>query len=595
MSTISFGGLASGLNTDSIIQQLLAIESRPLTLLSQQRSNYQNQIDAYKDINTRLSALENKAFALTQISSLIGRKASSSNSNSLLATANANALTGSFQVEVLQLASNSKLQTGNLAGQGNNQGGIADVATDFSGETLTQLNSANRLREALTEGSFFVNGQQITITSGSTLNSIFTDIQNATGATGALAYDPAKGGQTLTFSSLSAINLSSGSSNFLSVFKLDTAAYAAGSISSTDAVNGVRADLKLDNSAGATNLAQTVASGVLTLNGVAIAYNGANDSLNDLIQRINLSDAGVNANYSSLGGGKLVITQKTTGPQTTSFSDTGNLSQALGLSAPDSVIAGNAAQIKIDGGSTQYFTRNSGIQAAGLEGVTLDLREANPGNPFTVTVNADSEAAVGQVQGFVDQFNAVVSRINELTAYNPSTKARGTLLSDFTVNNVKDRLFKLVFGTVTGLTQGNERGTLSELGISTGAIGSVAGTTTSLQLDASKLTQALQDTPTRVAQIFGATATSNGSAGIMSQFKTYLDGLSNATGTFNQKQKVVSGQIDLIDSRIENLNKRLTSRQKILEQQFSSMEKILSRLQTQQSALSNLITQLSAK
>jgi len=81
----------------------------------------------------------------------------------------------------------------------------------------------------------------------------------------------------------------------------------------------------------------------------------------------------------------------------------------------------------------------------------------------------------------------------------------------------------------------------------------------------------------------------------MSQFKTYLDGLSNATGTFNQKQKVVSGQIDLIDSRIENLNKRLTSRQKILEQQFSSMEKILSRLQTQQSALSNLITQLSAK
>src|SRR3990167_3353421 len=119
MSSISFGGLASGLNTDSIIQQLISIESRPLGLLSTQRTAYQSQASAYKDLNTRLSALESKAFSLTQISSLISRKATSSKSESLLATANADAVTGAYQIEVLQLATATRLQTGTGVGQGN--------------------------------------------------------------------------------------------------------------------------------------------------------------------------------------------------------------------------------------------------------------------------------------------------------------------------------------------------------------------------------------------------------------------------------------------------------------------------------------------
>ncbi|PKL74599.1 MAG: hypothetical protein CVV27_19655, partial [Candidatus Melainabacteria bacterium HGW-Melainabacteria-1] len=48
---ISFGGLASGLDTNGIINQLIAIESRPLTLLSAQRSTLLGRMDAYKDLN----------------------------------------------------------------------------------------------------------------------------------------------------------------------------------------------------------------------------------------------------------------------------------------------------------------------------------------------------------------------------------------------------------------------------------------------------------------------------------------------------------------------------------------------------------------
>lgn len=592
MSSISFGGLASGLNTDSIIQQLISIESRPLGLLSSQRTAYQSQVSAYKDLNTRLSALESKAFSLTQISSLIARKASSSKSESLLATANADAVTGAYQVEVLQLATATRLQTGTGVGQGNGQGGLVDVSTDFSAESVSTLNTNNRLRADISEGSFFVNGQQITVTNASTLNSILADIQTATGVTGSLSFDAGKGGQILTLSSGSPISVSAGTSNFLEAFKLDTASYGAGVLSSTDAVNGLQAGLKLDGSNGATNLAQTVGAGTLTLNGVAIAYNGANDSLNDLIQRINQSSAGVSASISNLGAGKVVLTSKTTGTQAVNFSDSGNLAAALGFSAANSQVLGASAQLKVDGGAVQYFNRNSGIQADGLTGVTLDLREASPGNPFTVTITADADAASSAMQGFVDQFNNVVKRINELTAYNSATKERGILLSDFTVNNVKDRLFKMAFSTVTGLTQGADRGSLSELGISTGALGSTPGTTSELKFDSGKFKIALENTPTRVAQLLGASETTSGTTGVMAQFKSYLDGLSNATGVFSQKEKVVNGQIERIDDRIERLTNRLATRQKMLEQQFAGMEKVLSRLQTQQSALNNLIAGL---
>ena len=71
MCNIAFGGLSSGLDTGSIIQQLLALESRPINLLNAQRETLRSQQDAYKDLNTRINGLENAAFELTKVSSLL--------------------------------------------------------------------------------------------------------------------------------------------------------------------------------------------------------------------------------------------------------------------------------------------------------------------------------------------------------------------------------------------------------------------------------------------------------------------------------------------------------------------------------------------
>lgn len=590
MGNIAFGGLASGLDTGSIIQQLIALESRPINLLNTQRETLRSQQDAYKDLNTRINGLENAAFELTKISSLLGRQANSSNTNTLLATASADALTGSYEIEVLQLATASRLQTGTGAGSGNTQGGVADT-TDFSGETVTQINANNRLRENLSTGNFFVNGQSVSVQASDTLDDILTKINTATGGavTGDLVSDPAQGGNVLRLSSASPIALSQGTSNFTSAFKLDTASYSAGNLESSGAVNTVRAGLKLDGSEGSVNLAQTVGSGVLTLNNVAINYDASNDSLNDVIQRINASDAGVRASFSQAGGGRISLLAENNGPLAIQVSDTGNLANALGLQAADSSQVGKSAQVRVDGGVVQSFNKNTGIQADGAEGLVLDLRSADVGNPVSVTVAVDTETAISKIKNFVDQYNQLNTRINELTAYDSETGKKGLLMSDFTVNNLRQRMNDLVFSQVRGLDGTNSRGSLTEIGLSTGAIGSVPGSTTKLEFNTAKFQEALEADPTRVAQLLGAEDTSTGSnVGVMTEIKGYLDRISNSTGIFSERQRSTGRQIEDIGERIESLNERLDRRQQRLEAQFTLLERTLSGLQAQQSSLSAL-------
>lgn len=587
MGNIAFGGLSSGLDTGAIIQQLLALESRPVNLLNTQRETLRSQQSAYKDLNTRISGLENATFELTQVSSLLGRQATSSDKDTLLATASPNAVTGSYQIEVLRLATASRLTTGTGVGAGNTLGSVSDVS-DFSGETVLQINTNNRLRNDLTSGSFFVNGQSVQVQATDTLDNIFTKISTATGGavTGDLVSDPSQGGNVLTLSSGSPIVLSQGTSNFLNVFKLDTAGYSGGVLESSDVVNAVRTDVKLD---GSTNFAQAITSGVLTLNNKSIAYDVSTDTLDSILQRINASDAGVRATFSNVGGGRLNLVSSKSGPLSIQLSDTGTLANALGLNAADSLQAGQSAQVKVDGGVAQSFNQNAGIQAAGAEGILLDLRAADVGNPVTVGVEVNIDSAVEKIQGFVDQYNQLNDRISELTAFDPSTGTKGLLLSDFSVNNLRQRLNDMLFKRVSGLDGGSSQGSLSELGFSTGAIGALPGTTSKLEFNVSTFRTALKDDPTRVAQLLGAEDTLSGAnVGIMTEVKSYLDRISNTTGIFSQRQRSMGVQIEGIGDRIESLNARIDKKQVRLQAQFTILERTLANLQTQQTSLSSL-------
>src|SRR4051794_38443172 len=108
-STISFGGLASGLDTNTIVDQLMAIERQPQNRLKLK----QGQIDARKSaLGDVMSRLKNLRLAAQDLKSatlwLDTQSVDVNDSTKLTATRTSGAGTGAYQVAVTQLASASQ-------------------------------------------------------------------------------------------------------------------------------------------------------------------------------------------------------------------------------------------------------------------------------------------------------------------------------------------------------------------------------------------------------------------------------------------------------------------------------------------------------
>jgi len=98
------GGLASGMDIDSIVKKLMNAERAPLNKLYQKKQTYEWQRDAYRSVNTKLKTFDTYISDNLVLKSLISKTAASSNSNLVSATATGNA-SGTLSIEgVSQLA-----------------------------------------------------------------------------------------------------------------------------------------------------------------------------------------------------------------------------------------------------------------------------------------------------------------------------------------------------------------------------------------------------------------------------------------------------------------------------------------------------------
>lgn len=103
MATSSISGLASGLDTASIINQLMQLEAVPQTKLQAQQTAENNVIKALRQINTDAALLANNAAKLAKTETWQTLK-STSTSPSVTATATQKASASSFTIVVGQLA-----------------------------------------------------------------------------------------------------------------------------------------------------------------------------------------------------------------------------------------------------------------------------------------------------------------------------------------------------------------------------------------------------------------------------------------------------------------------------------------------------------
>lgn len=101
---ISSPGVGSGLDVNSIVTQLVAIEKQPLKALQTKATTFQTQLSLYGTIKSQMSALNDAAAAMATDAKWTTQKATSSNMAAATVSAGSTASATSFSLHVAQLA-----------------------------------------------------------------------------------------------------------------------------------------------------------------------------------------------------------------------------------------------------------------------------------------------------------------------------------------------------------------------------------------------------------------------------------------------------------------------------------------------------------
>lgn len=150
---ISSPGIGSGLDVQSIVTQLMSLERRPLQILQQSKSNLDAQLSAYGRFRSALSSFQTALKDLKSVDAFKVYSATSSNSDALTASADADAAIGTLDVQINRLAQAHKQGSQAIADTGTTTlGGAGDQMTisvdgtdtvlDLGGMTLSQIRTA---------------------------------------------------------------------------------------------------------------------------------------------------------------------------------------------------------------------------------------------------------------------------------------------------------------------------------------------------------------------------------------------------------------------------------------------------------------------
>jgi len=102
-ATVSFGGIGSGIDTDSIVSGLIAAGKEPITNLQSRATQIRSAVTTLSSIGSSLSTLQTNLSALDTLQEVNSYTATSSNS-AVAVSASGSASPGAYSIDVLDLA-----------------------------------------------------------------------------------------------------------------------------------------------------------------------------------------------------------------------------------------------------------------------------------------------------------------------------------------------------------------------------------------------------------------------------------------------------------------------------------------------------------
>ena len=593
LGMFQIGGAVSGLDTASIIEQILRVEGRPLQELNVKYEKLELMKKAYYEVDDKLEELRDLAFDLKLQSNVMKKTAESSNESIVQAQAYSNAVTGNYYVKVLQLATSSTLAGEDvISGTVSSSTPISEI-TYFTSPT----DSTIRLYDMAT-GDYV----DVDISTSDTVQDVVNKINNAldslfgSGA-GSASFDESTGKLTISTSTGDEFAITQISGNFLTVFHLDETAGHGTSLTSTAPVWALNPEFKtlsdIANYKGAS-----LSAGTVKINGVEIEVD-PNDTLEEFLDKINSSDANVYAWY-DYHTNTITIRHKEYGNKAITVEDTDSTGvfDLLGLSGAI-FTPGQMAHVQISEDGLNYTDvyaeSNDNVE---YEGLSLTIRQTTS-SPVVVRVNIDTEGIMDKLKEFVDKWNEVMDFIYEKLNEEPvedkewdemsdEEKMKGILRNDQYLRNLFDRLRR--FMTTQILDDGKYQ-YLFDIGISSGDVGASYENMMKgkLEIDEDKLRGIINEDLDDLWEFLGGTENS-----FMERLHEFLWNITKFNGEIDQVAGV-SGRImreqRFLAQRISDWIMRLQKREEELWRKFSYMEDVIARLQAQSSWLSQISAQ----
>ncbi|UTW02777.1 flagellar filament capping protein FliD [Amphritea atlantica] len=229
----------------------------------------------------------------------------------------------------------------------------------------------------------------------------------------------------------------------------------------------------------------------------------------------------------------------------------------------DQVTAATDAVFSVDG---QSMTSASNVITDVIPDTTITLKEANPGNPITLSVSTDTSEVRNQIAGMIEGYNELVSLINKQTSYNADTEVAGTLIGDSLINSIEQQIRRTLTSQISN--PDSDYTSLTSIGITTNSDGT-------LELNNEKLDTALETDYAGVSTLF-----SSDPEGIALKVNIILENYLQTSGT--------------LDSRTESINDKLAGLTEDREALDLRSKKLETRLYAQYNAMDLLVAQLNS-
>ncbi|PLS17896.1 flagellar hook protein FliD [Bacillus sp. M6-12] len=625
VESIRFSGMASGMDTQSIVDSLMKAERMPLDRIKQKKQVLEWQRDDYREMNKLLKGFDTYIFDnIYKQSKMLTRSATSSNTDFVTATASAEAGNVSYKIENVTLATAARRQSASGISKDANIDGTV-TTTEKIDPTKSLWSQKGKFANSITfvEDAEFTNNS-FTVPKGGATEFQLTkgaisqlpaaiDVNNVSYSVvdGAMPTPPPSDGVKRVY-----INSDTGKMVFSEQLPEDK------TFSVSFKQNNLVFDIKTFNESGSPQYKNFKIDGTNSLNKMFSTINSADagvnlfyDTSSDKVVAMRTETGKFNTAVSGKEMGFVDVTRATNG----SITENGNntfFTSVLGLS--DTVeVPGSDAKFTINGLET---TRKSNTFT--MNDVTFTLKKASTTDSATINVKTDTDSIVKTIKDFVDKYNELIGKINgelteeRFTTFTPlsdeqkagmkekeieqweekakSGMLRRDMLLTGGLSKMRMDLYSEVTSNAVTLTD-KKYNQLSEIGIKTTKDHLERG---KLELDEDKLKAAIEDNPEAVYQLFMADGTVGpdgkpvyAERGLARKLRDSIAETmgkieTKAGNTFKTEHNYSMGK-DLLRMKedITTFEDRLRLREKRYWDQFNAMESAMQKLNNQSSQL----------